>query len=154
MVDPDEGDHLLIELTDPDPQGDAGCPPYAQFAGFGDGRMIRAEVSGNAFLLPQYQLGEDGAEFFALMGWSGNDPTEPNGYIERPVTSADEIANHVVWALRYHFGVVHPQLMTYQAWGPAADSAGLLGLCATAEVPVDEPAAPATAGAVRGVNRC
>ena len=56
MVDPDEGDHLLIELTDPDPEGDAGCPPYAQFAGFGDGRMLRAEVSGNAYLLPQYHL--------------------------------------------------------------------------------------------------
>ena len=38
MVDPDEGDHLLIELADPDPEGDAGCAPYAQFAAFGDGR--------------------------------------------------------------------------------------------------------------------
>ena len=32
MTDPDEGDHLLIEVTDPDPDGGAGCPPYAQFA--------------------------------------------------------------------------------------------------------------------------
>ncbi len=123
MVDPDEGDHLLIELTDPDPEGDAGCPPYAQFAAFGDGRMIRAEVSGNAYLLPQYRLGEEGSDFFALVGWSGNDATEQNWYLERPVTGADEIANHVVWALRHHFGVAHPQLLTYQAWGPAADRA-------------------------------
>ena len=26
-----------------------------------------------------------------------------------------------MWALRYHFGIAHPQLLTYQAWGPAAD---------------------------------
>lgn len=150
MVDPEEGDHLLIELTDPDPEGDAGCPPYAQCAGFGDGRIVRAVVSGNAYLLPQYQLGEDGSDFFALMGWSGNDATEQNWYVERPVTSAEEIANHVVWALRHHFGVVHPQLLTYQAWGPAADSAGLLGLCATAEVPIDEPTAPTGGSEIGG----
>lgn len=150
MVDPDEGDHLLIELTDPDPEGDAGCPPYAQFAAFGGGRMIRAEVSGNAYLLPVYQLGDDGVGFFVTAGWSGNDEAENNWYVERPVIGAGEIANHVVWAMRYHFGIAHPQLLTYQAWGPAADSADLLGLCATAEVPIDEPTAPATAAAIRG----
>jgi hypothetical protein len=146
MVDPDEGDHLIIELTDPDPEGDAGCPPYAQFAAFGAGQMIRAEVSGNAYLRPQYRLGEDGSECLTLMGWSGNDEEEKNWYVERPVTAADEIAHQVVWALRDHFVVAHPQLLTYQAWGPAADAAGVLGLCATADVPLDEPTAPAAPG--------
>lgn len=142
MVDPDETDHLLIELADPDPGGEAGCPPYAQFAAFGEGQMIRAEVSGDAYLLPQYRLDEDGAAFFALMGWSGNDEAEKNWYLERPVAGADEIANHVVWALRYHFGIAHPQLLTHQAWGPAADEADNLGLCATADVPADQPLPP------------
>src|SRR4029077_17555958 len=72
MIDPDEGDHLLIELAAPDPEGEAACPPYPQLGTVGEGRMIRAEVSGNAYLLPQYRLGEDGSDFFALVGWSGN----------------------------------------------------------------------------------
>lgn len=149
MVDADEADHLLIELADPDPDGDAGCPPYVQFAAFGEGHMIRAEVSGNAYLLPQYTLDEDGCDFFTMMGWVGNDATEKNWYIERPVTGADEIANHVAWALRYHFGIAHPQMLTRQAWGPASDGVGVLGLCATGDVPVDEPQAPIVPAAPR-----
>jgi hypothetical protein len=60
-----------------------------------------------------------------------------------PVELADEIANTVVQALRQHFGIPHPQLLTYQAWGPAADEAEVLGLCATGDVPIDEPTATA-----------
>lgn len=140
MTDPAEVDHLRIELADPDPDGEEGCPPYAQFAAFGDGRMIRAEVSGNAYLLPQYRLGDEGCEFFAGVGWVGNlahgDIEERNWSIERPVCGVDEIANHVTWSLRYYFGIAHPQLLTYEAWGPAAEGAASLGLCASDDVPL------------------
>ena len=113
--------------------------------------MIRAEVSGNAYLLPQYQLGEDGAEFFAADGLvgqrrrprrtgtsSGRSPAPTRS----PTTSCGRCATTSA--------IAHPQLLTYQAWGPAADGAGVLGLCATADVPIDEPTAPATAAAIRG----
>ncbi|KRA37920.1 MULTISPECIES: T3SS (YopN, CesT) and YbjN peptide-binding chaperone 1 [unclassified Nocardioides] len=149
MVDPDEGDHLLIELTDPDPDGDAGCPPYAQFAAFGDGRMIRAEVSGNAYLRTQFRLGSEAAAWFTGLGWVGGEQSEAgdveegNWHIEMPVECADEIVGTVVQALRQHFGIPHPQLLTYQAWGPAADEAEFLWLCATGDVPIDEPTAAA-----------
>lgn len=137
MVDPNEDDHLILEL--PGPSENTGCPPYVQFAAFGEGRMIRAEVSGNAHLTPQYQLGKEGCEFFAELGWFGNDDAEKNWCIERPVAGADEIANHVMSALRSYFGVAHPQLLTHQAWGPACAGASGLGLCSTAEVPAEEP---------------
>ncbi|MGH3502995.1 MAG: TY-Chap domain-containing protein [Nocardioidaceae bacterium] len=150
MVDPHEGDHLIIELAAPGHEGGVGCPPYAQFAGFGDGQMIRAEVAGNTYLSPQYQLVEDGCDFLAMVGWSGNDEAEPNWYVERPVGGAGEIANQAVWVLRYYFGVAHPQLLTHQAWGPAADGVSVLGLCATGDVPTDEPHAPAVPAALRG----
>lgn len=144
MTDPAEGDHLRIELADPDPDGDDGCPPYAQFAACGDGQMIRAELSGDGYLLPQYQLRDGGHEFFRGLGWSGNledgDIEDRNWRLVRPVTSADEIANHVTWAMRHLFGVVHPQLLSYDAWGPAADDVDALGLCATNDIPIDEGA--------------
>jgi hypothetical protein len=146
MTDPDEADHLLIEVTDPDPEGEVGCPPYAQFAACGDGAMIRAEVSGNAFLRHQFRLGEDAGAWFTRMGWAGgeaaevDDLDERNWYVVAPLDRADEVAGVVVEAMRDHFGIVHPQLLTYQAWGPAADEADFLGLCATGDVPIDEPA--------------
>lgn len=150
MVDPDEGDHLLIELTDPDPDGDTGCPPYAQFAASGEGRKIRAEVSGNAYLREHFRLGTDAAGWFTRLGWEGGeqpaedgDVEERNWHIEMPVERAGEIATTVVQALRQHFGIPHPQLLTYQAWGPAAVEAEVLGLCATTDVPIDEPTATA-----------
>lgn len=147
MSDPDEGDHLLLEVTDPDPAGVAGCPPYAQFAAFGDGTMIRAEISGDAHLRPQFRLGEDAAVWFTRKGWAGgasadaNEGEEHNWYVVVPLDRADEVASVVVEAMRDRFGIVHPQLLTYQAWGPAGDEAEFLGLCATAEVPLDEPRA-------------
>lgn len=144
MVDPEERDHLILELANPSPGTGGGCAPYAQFAAFGDGTMIRAEISGDAYLLPQYRLGEDGTAHLKSLGWSGNDDAEKNWYIESPVTDAHEVGFAVVWALRACFGIAHPQLLTHHAWGPAAQGVGVLGLCATADVPTDEPQAPAT----------
>ena len=94
MIDPDEGDHLLLELADPDPDGEAGCPPYAQFAGFGDGRMIRAEISGNAYLLPQYRLDEDGVRTLRADGLVGQRRRRAELVRRaRRSTGADEIAD-------------------------------------------------------------
>ncbi|MFT3872641.1 MAG: hypothetical protein QM714_08340 [Nocardioides sp.] len=154
MVDPEEGDHLLVELTDPTPFDGAGCAPYAQFASFGDGEAIRAEISGNAHLRPRHQLDPAGCEFLDLMGWSGNDAAgdadEQNWFAMCPIADVGQIAAEVVIALRHYFGIAHPHLLTYDAWGPAAEGAGLLGLCATSDVPADEPTAPRTApGRVR-----
>lgn len=127
MSDPDEGDHLLIEVTDPDPDGAAGCPPYAQFAACGDGKMIRAEISGDAYLRPQFRLGMDAAVWFTRKGWAGgasadaDEGEERNWYVFAPLDHSDEVARVVVEAMRDRFGMVHPQLLTYQAWGPGSD---------------------------------
>ena len=152
MVDADEEDHLILELPDPSPAADGTCPPYAQFAGFGEGQMIRAEIAGNVNLMPAHQLGPSDCEAMTRMGWSGNDPDSgPEGhnwYVERSIGEADEIADRVVTALRHHFGIAHPQLLTHQAWGPAADGLAVLGLCASGDVPVEV----GTAGAVSPVR--
>lgn len=141
MTDPEEGDHLLVEIADPDPDGD-GCPPYAQFAAFGDGTMLRAEISGNAYLLPQYRLDEAGCDYLLAGGWEGNEGDEKNWFIQVPVSEVAAVADRVVSTFRFHFGIAHPQLLTYCGWGPAASAAPALGLCATADVPVEEPQAP------------
>lgn len=145
MVAPEGDDHLLIELPDPTPDGPGECAPYAQFAAFGDGAMVRAEISGDGYLHPQFHLDEVGCGYLMTAGWSGNDPDDPdtkNWYAERPVAEADDLAEEVVRVLQHHFGVAHPQLLTYHAWGPAAEDADMLGICATEDVPTDDPKAP------------
>ncbi|KAA1419199.1 hypothetical protein F0U44_12165 [Nocardioides humilatus] len=141
MKDPSEGDHLILELADHDRPGH-GCPPYAQFAAFDDGTMVRAEISGNAFVLPQYALDETGCAFLWGSGWQGNDDDEPNWYAEVALADVGDVACQVVRVLRSHFGIAHPQLLTYNVWGPAATEASVLGICATRDVPIDEPQAP------------
>ena len=132
----DESDHLILELPVAD-QG--GARPYAQFAAFGPG-MVRAELSGNAYLAPAYVLTDEWCESLISMGWAGNDASEPNWYAERPLEEGKNIAALVVASLRLAFGVAHPQLLTYRAWGANADAAAELGLSATADVPVERPA--------------
>ncbi|WP_183093205.1 TY-Chap domain-containing protein [Nocardioides stalactiti] len=144
MTDPSEGDHLVLELADADPAG-RGCPPYAQFAAFDDGTMLRAEISGNAYVLPQYALDDAGSAFLRGAGWQGNEDDEVgehNWYVEVPLADAGSVAHQVVCVLRAHFGIAHPQLLTYNAWGPAAAGASVLGICATRDVPVDAPQPP------------
>lgn len=130
--------HLVLEL----PAGfGGGTSPYAQFAGFGEGHMMRTELGGNAYLTPTSQLGDEWCDTLRVMGWLGNDDEEPNWYIERPVGDAKLVSAMVVGALREAFGVAHPLLLTYRAWGQAAVGASELGLSATAEVPVELPEA-------------
>ena len=148
MVDPDEDDHLIIELAAAEDLPEAGAPPYVQFAGFGDGGYLRAEVAGDRYLMPAYRMDDSAAELLRQMGWRGNDPAgspeESNWHIERPIGDAASVASQAVRVLRDCFRVAHPQLLTYQAWGPAAGGAPALELCATADVPIEEPLTPGT----------
>jgi hypothetical protein len=130
-------DHLLLEM--PDGNGD-GCTPYIQFAGFGGGTMLRTELSGNAHLAPAYELDADDCDTMRAMGWRGNDAECSNWFLECPVGHAPVAATIALGSLQTMMLVAHPQLLTYDAWGPAADSVPVLGLSATEEVP-QEPAA-------------
>ncbi|WP_457188635.1 T3SS (YopN, CesT) and YbjN peptide-binding chaperone 1 [Nocardioides sp. P5_E3] len=134
-----EEDHLVLELP---PGHDGGATPYAQFAGFGNGHMLRAELSGDVYLPPASRLGAEWCDALLTMGWMGNDDEEPNWYVERPLGDAKVVAGLVVGALREAYGVAHPLLLTYHAWGPAAAGAAGLGLSATEDVPAELPAAP------------
>ena len=135
----DDGDHLLVEL--PDGHG-PGCTPYAQFAGFGGGSMIRAELSSNVYLAPAHQLDAESCGSLQLMGWLGGDEPASNWYLERPRGDAALVATMVVGALQAIFGVEHPQLLTYDAFGPNAGSAEELGLTATEDVPIESAPQP------------
>lgn len=134
----DESDHLVIEMPD---SGDGGASPYAQFAGSGSGGL-RGELSGNAYLAPIHALAEEWCETLHTMGWSGNDDADLNWYVESTVEDSTSIAVSTVSALRLAFGVPHPQLLTYRAWGSNAASAADLGLSATQEVPLENPTQP------------
>ena len=72
--------------------------------------MVRAELSGDAYLAPLHRLDAESASSLRLGGWLGNDDEELNWYLERSVADANLLALTVVWALRDVFGVAHPQL--------------------------------------------
>lgn len=132
----DEGDHLVMELPFGGDHGEPGATPYAQFAASGDGLLL-AELSGDAYLAPLHRLDAESASSLSLGGWLGNDDEELNWFVERSLSDANLVALMVVWALRDVFGVAHPQLLTYNAWGPNSSSAVVLGIRATAEVPAE-----------------
>lgn len=135
MTDPSEQDHLIVEL--PDLLHCPGTTPYAQFAAMDGGRMLRAEITGNHHLDPIYQLGIESDTILRSLRWQGNDDASPNWFTERPITDAPALAIEATTALRHLFGIVHPELLTQQAWGPASAGIGLLGLAATEDVPTD-----------------
>ena len=117
MSDPNEDDHLILKL--PDPEGNGGCAPYAQFVGFDDGQMIRAEISGEAYLSPSFLGGGLAARWMTMMAWSGNDGSDANWFKELPVTQAADLAQVTAASLREGFGIAHPSLLSYNAWGPS-----------------------------------
>lgn len=139
MTDPDEEDHLRIELTAGDEE-EEGCAPYAQFASFGNGHMLRAEVSGNAYLAAKYAMDDNDIKWWSERGWHGHDEEEDDWYVERPIDETGGIARDVIAGLRQVFGVAHPDLLTYAAWGPASDAARALGLVATDDIPAEASA--------------
>lgn len=132
MTAPDEADHLIVEV--PGECTDAGTTPYAQFAAFSGGTQIRAEISGDVYLSPIYQCARDAIVMMKNLGWQGNDGPEGNWHMEIEVDRAVELARLVVTSMRECFGIAHPELMTYRAWGPAASAADALGLEATESI--------------------
>jgi hypothetical protein len=96
-----------------------GAAPYVQLAGFGDGTMVRGEVSGNAYLAEPYELTAGQCEQLSALGW--HEPTvaagEPEGtgsanfFVDLPVSEADRLAVMSVKALREVFGVPHPAFL-------------------------------------------
>lgn len=135
MVDPDEKDHLVLEV--PGESGTEGCAPYVQFAAFSDGEMIRAEVVSNRYLSPAHRLSARQLSEFEGMGWEGGDEQDPNHYLERRVAEAKLLASMAVLVLRDHFHLPCPELLSIQVWGPAATGIAVLGLPDTADVPAD-----------------
>ena len=146
MVDPDAGDHLVLEV--PGDSGSTGCAPYLQFAAFGDGAMIRAEVSSNRFLAPGHHLSPQQMRELETLGWCGADAEHPNHYLERSVTEVALVSATTVVVLRDLFHLPYPELLSVQAWGPAATEIAILGLPDTADVPADIVDAPAETGDV------
>ncbi|GGD28531.1 T3SS (YopN, CesT) and YbjN peptide-binding chaperone 1 [Nocardioides daphniae] len=136
MVDPDEADLLILEVPgfDDDVPGTA---PYVQFAVGDAGEALHTEVSGNAYLERPFMLDDASCARMRAAGWSGADADEKNWFRDDPVPQAAAVSRSVVEALRAQFGVAHPELLTYRAWGPAAESAARLGLCASTSVPID-----------------
>lgn len=136
MDDTEESDLLILEV--PGFDNDApGTAPYAQFAAAEAGTALHTEVSGNAHLEPQFTLGAAACDAMRASGWQGADEAEKNWYRDDPLVAVAQVACSVVTALRQRFGVAHPDLLTYRAWGPAAEGAAGLALCASAAVPVD-----------------
>lgn len=136
MVDGD--DHLIVELPGDERTGTA---PYVQFASFGDGTRLRAEVSGNCFLGPDYVLDDAEEALLRRVGFAvdtSEGAQAGNWYVERPVVETPAVAQLAVLALQEVLGVTHPHLLTHQAWGPAADGVAALGLCSSSDVPVEK----------------
>lgn len=137
MDDVEESDLLIVEVPGFDDDAAPGTAPYAQFAAAEAGAALHTEVSGDAYLRAEFRLGAGDWAAMRSAGWSGAAEEEPNWFRDDPLASAVQVARSVVIALRERFGVAHPDLLTYRAWGPAADEAAQLDLCASTAVPVD-----------------
>ena len=141
-----EDDHLLLES--PGDEGARGGPPYAQFAAYDDGAMLRAEVTGNRYLA--HELPTAKCVQLEQIGWQLNwafdeaagadEVPMDNWSIEASVDESPSVARAVTCALRDVFGILHPQLLTQQAWGPAAAQVDHLDLVASGDVPSEAPA--------------
>lgn len=145
MVDAAEQDHLILELPGDD---ESGTAPYAQFAGFDGGTMIRGEVSSNAYLGAGFLLDERSTALLEDAGFvlqRDDEGAAQNWARDVPIAEARALASVVVVALRDVFGIAHPHLLTYQAWGPATEGIDVLGLCATSDVQVDPVVSPSRA---------
>ena len=111
-------DTLVVDAEVADEDVD-GAAPYVQFAGFGEGTMVRGEVSSNAYLAARYYLSAEQYAALEALGWHA--PTvgsgEPEGegsanfFLDLPVTEADRLAVMSVKALREVFGVAHPAFL-------------------------------------------
>ena len=124
-----DDDMLVIDAEVADDAID-GAAPYVQFAGFGDGSMVRGEVSSNNYLAEPYALDEDRISTLTALGWSmptvgqGQPEGEGSGnfYTDLPLTEADRLAVMAVKALREVFGVAHPAFLVADGLGEDPDA--------------------------------
>lgn len=144
MVAPDGEDYLVLELTDLDSRGADGCTPYVEFISHGQDGTLLARVPADDQLREHHRLDGRGHSFLVDAGWrtTDEDPDCPQWSIQVPLGEVPGLARQVICMLREHFGIAHPQLLTYQAWGRAAGGVGVLELLATDEVPVDHAQTP------------
>ena len=83
--------------------------------------MLRAELSGDVYLRARL-AGSTPSGATPCGRWGGWATTRrsPTGTSSARSSDAKVIAGLVVGALREAYGVAHPLLLTYHAWGPAA----------------------------------
>ncbi|HLN78100.1 MAG TPA: hypothetical protein VK204_13710 [Nocardioidaceae bacterium] len=119
-----EDDMLVIDAEVADDDID-GAAPYVQFAGFGEGSMVRGEVSSNNYLAEPYALDEDRVARLTALGWHlpTVGPGQPEGdgsgnfFTDLPLAEADRLAVMAVKALREVFGVAHPAFLVADGLG-------------------------------------
>jgi hypothetical protein len=119
-----EDDMLVIDAEVADDDID-GAAPYVQFAGFGEGSMVRGEVSSNNYLAEPYTLDEDRVARLTALGWHlpTVGPGQPEGdgsgnfFTDLPLAEADRLAVMAVKALREVFGVAHPAFLVADGLG-------------------------------------
>ena len=140
MLDAD--DHLIVELQLG--ERSEGVGPYAVFSVPAEG-WLRAELAGNAVLLPQHRLDDQALAGLYAAGWSEPEEHAPNLWRQVPFGEAQDLAGAATRALAEAFRVVHPSLLTRHAWGPAAAHVGVLGLSASTDVVQESFLAAATA---------
>lgn len=143
-----DDDTLVIdtEVADDDLPGAA---PYVQFAGFGDGTMVRGEVSSNSYLAEPFELDEARIDKLTELGWTlpTVGPGEPEGqgsanfFVDLPLNEADRLAVMAVKALREVFGVAHPAFLDASGLGAEPDEPALTTADGDDLVPADEPLA-------------
>ena len=141
-----DDDTLVIDAEVADDDID-GAAPYVQFAGFGDGSMVRGEVSSNNYLAEPYALDDERVARLTDLGWHTPTvgPGQPEGegsgnfFTDLPLTEADRLAVMAVKALREVFGVAHPAFLV--ADGLGEDPEAPVPAEGTAPVERDEPLA-------------
>ncbi|HEY0775628.1 MAG TPA: hypothetical protein VGD51_16200, partial [Nocardioidaceae bacterium] len=110
---------LVVDALVADEEAE-GATPYVQFAGFGEGAMVRGEVSSNSYLVEDHRLDPEAESAIAALGF--HRPTAAAGeaegegsanfFVDVPVLEADRLAVMAVRALRDVFGVAHPAFLS------------------------------------------
>jgi hypothetical protein len=113
-----DDDVLVVDVLVAD-EDIEGAAPYAQFAGFAEGTMLRGEVSSNAYLAAEHRLDAGGEAALVRVGF--HEPTvaageqegrgSANFFADVPVGETDRLAVMTVQALRDVFGVAHPAFL-------------------------------------------
>ncbi|HEU4513458.1 MAG TPA: hypothetical protein VFR87_10180 [Nocardioidaceae bacterium] len=96
-----------------------GATPYVRLAGFGEGTMLRGEVSSNSCLAAEHRLDAEGEASLVSLGFHEPNAAagEPEGrasanfFADVPLVEADRLAVMTVQALRDVFGVAHPAFL-------------------------------------------